>query len=568
MTPPTLRQITRRDSLHTLSLAQYHPVLQRVLRARPVEHEDALQYQLTHLLAPSLLSHIQTASARLAEAIKHQQRILIVADFDADGATSCALMYRALHMMGAQHVDFLVPNRFEYGYGLTPEIVAEAAKRHPQLMITVDNGIASIAGALATKQYGIDLIITDHHLPSDEQPHAVAVVNPNQRGCHFPSKSLAGVGVAFYVMLGLRQVLREQGYFTDREPNLASLLDLVAFGTVADVVPLDYNNRILVAQGLRRIQQGACVVGISALAQVSGRSLDTLTASDIGFGLAPRLNAAGRLDDMSRGIACLLTDDATLAHHIASQLDALNQERRDIESSMLQEAETALNQLQLDQQLPAAIALFDASWHQGVIGILASRLKDRTHRPVFVFAEDHTGHLRGSGRSIAGLHLRDILEAIALRHPQMIVHFGGHAMAAGLTLPAPHFDAFALCFAEVVAQYTESLLTPDIILSDGPLTAEDFTLQLADTIRQAGPWGQHFAEPLFDNQFEVLDAKILKNAHLKLSLKLNHIVLEGIAFNQANRWHPTMQHIHAAYRLDINHWRGAQRLQLLIEYFE
>jgi single-stranded-DNA-specific exonuclease len=472
--------------------------------------------------------------------------------------------------MGAHDVRYVVPNRFEYGYGLTPEIVAVAAQQQPDLLITVDNGISSVEGVRAAKALGMRVLITDHHLPGAELPAADAIVNPSQPGDNFPSKNLAGVGVIFYVILALRAQLRTSGWFTEKnipEPNLARLLDLVALGTVADVVPLDHNNRILVAQGLKRINQGQTVPGIRALLEVAGRATGRLAASDLGFVVAPRLNAAGRLTDMSLGIECLLTENETTAFEMAKQLDTLNRERRTIEAGMQEQALVALDKLHLDGDLPHGLCLFDETWHQGVIGILASRIKDRVHRPVIAFAKASDTEIKGSARSVPGLHIRDALDAVAAHHPGLLNKFGGHAMAAGLSLPRAHFETFCKAFAEEVARHLDADDLTGKVLSDGELIAEDITMELAQSLRAGGPWGQGFPEPLFDGQFEVIGSRVVGEKHLRLTLRQPQgCTIEAIAFNRAAQQPSTGSRVEAAYRLDINSYQGNQTLQLVIEY--
>jgi single-stranded-DNA-specific exonuclease len=582
------RRIVRRASATAELSTDLHPVLARLYAARAVQHADELDLSLERLMPPAALKHMDAAVALLEESVRAGQRILIVADFDADGATSCALAVRALRSMGAHDVRYVVPNRFEYGYGLTPEIVAVAAQQQPDLLITVDNGISSVEGVRAAKALGMRVLITDHHLPGAELPAADAIVNPNQPGDDFPSKNLAGVGVIFYVMLALRAQLRASGWFTQQnipEPNLARLLDLVALGTVADVVPLDHNNRILVAQGLKRInsfpplpagegrgegqaaQYCTSSCGIHALLEVAGRKPGNLTASVLGFVVAPRLNAAGRLTDMSLGIECLLTDNETAAFEMAKQLDTLNRERRNIEAGMQEQALAALDKLHLDGNLPHGLCLFDESWHQGVIGILASRIKDRVHRPVIAFAQANDTEIKGSARSVPGLHIRDALDAVAAHHPGLLNKFGGHAMAAGLSLPRAHFETFRTAFAEEVARHLGEDDLTGKVLSDGELLAEDMTMELAQSLRAGGPWGQGFPEPLFDGHFEVLGSRVVGEKHLRLTLRQPQgRSIEAIAFNCAALQPSAGSRVEAAYRLDINSYQGNQTLQLVIEY--
>jgi len=564
--------------------ADLHPVLARIYAARQVRSHQELDHSLERLLPPQGLMGVERAVALLADAVKTHKRILIVADFDADGATSCALAVRALRAMGARDVRYVVPNRFEYGYGLTPEIVAVAAQQQPELLITVDNGITSIDGVQAAQARGIKVLITDHHLAGTALPAADAIVNPNQPGDEFPSKNLAGVGVIFYVMLALRAHLRASNWFSENGltvPNLANFLDLVALGTVADVVPLDHNNRILVAQGIKRLNQGQGSAGIVALLAVGGRHAGSLekaglhknsdiSATDLGFIAAPRLNAAGRLTDMALGIECLLSNDPADAHEKAHRLDALNRERRTIEAGMQQQALAALDTLRLseaDANLPRGLCLFDASWHQGVIGILAARIKDRLHRPVIAFALANADEIKGSARSVPGLHIRDALEACATRHPGLLAKFGGHAMAAGLSLRRADFETFSAAFDAEVCRHLDAADLHGRLWTDGELDATDLALDFAETLRRAGPWGQGFPEPLFDGRFEVVGTRVVGEKHLKLTLRHPQgKMVEAIAFNQAEAPAARGQLLDIAYRLDINSYQGNQTLQLVIEY--
>ncbi len=548
-------------------------ILRRIYAARAITSPQELDYSLKNLLPPESLGGLAAAAELLQTAIVAGQRILIVGDFDADGATSCALCVRGLRAMGAADVRYLVPNRFEYGYGLTPEIVEVAARQAPALIMTVDNGIASIDGVAAAKRAGMRVLITDHHLPGHSLPEADAIVNPSLPGDAFPSKALAGVGVAFYVLLALRARLREQGWFADQGidvPNLAQWLDLVALGTVADVVPLDRNNRVLVKQGLQRIRAGNCVPGLRALLEAGGRSLPRVVASDLGFAAGPRLNAAGRLDDMSLGIECLLAEDATAARHMAAQLDALNRERREIESDMQAQALTAIENLQLDdERLPTGLCLFDPDWHQGVIGILAARIKDRLHRPVIAFARSAEGEIKGSARSVTGLHIRDVLDAVATRHPQLVQKFGGHAMAAGLSLAESDYPAFAAAFDAEVSRHLSVDDLHTCLYSDGELSDGELSLETAQQLRDAGPWGQGFPEPLFDGCFEILGQRVVGERHLKLTVKPPRGTgrIDAIAFNT-----PVLpagcRSARLAYRLDVNEYRGLVSPQLVVEHIE
>jgi single-stranded-DNA-specific exonuclease len=570
------RELPDAQNLFSGSVA---PLLAQLYATRGVSDAAQLDTGLARLSAPATFKNLAVAAALMADAIEAEQRLLIVGDFDADGATSCALAVLALRALGAGHVDFLVPNRFEYGYGLTPEIVAVAAQSHPDLIITVDNGISSIDGVAAAAAAGIRVLITDHHLPGRELPVAAAIVNPNQQGCGFPSKNLAGVGVIFYVLSALRNELRQRDWFARRgiaEPNLADFLDLVALGTVADVVPLDHNNRILVQQGLRRIRGGRARPGIKALLEVAKRSAGRLVATDLAFALGPRLNAAGRLDDMSLGIQCLLTDDPFRAREIAQQLDELNHDRKAIEADMQREAMAALESIQLGDAdaMPWGVCLYRADWHQGVIGILASRIKDRFHRPSIVFADaDDGGTIKGSARSIPGLHIRDALDLVAAQNPGLLSKFGGHAMAAGLSLRREQFAEFERAFDAVVrAQLQPEQLTA-VLWSDGELPPAQMTLATADQLRDGGPWGQHFPEPLFDGEFLLVQQRLVGGRHLKMVLahpEAPQQVIDAIAFSIDPRAWPNtdVRRVRIAYRLDINEWRGTETVQLLVEYLE
>jgi len=565
------------DALLTCNGAE-HPLLRRLYAARAVQTPEELALGLDRLLPATLLLGMDRAVAILSEAVVEGRRLLVVGDFDADGATSCAVAVRALRALGAVHVDYLVPNRFEYGYGLTPEIVEVAAERRPDVLITVDNGISSLAGVRAAQALGIRVVVTDHHLAGAQLPGADAIVNPNQPGDGFPSKCLAGVGVIFYVVLALRAHLRTAGWFerTGRpEPNLARFLDLVALGTVADVVPLDANNRVLVDQGIRRIRARACCPGILALLEAARRQPERLTASDLGFAIGPRLNAAGRLEDMSLGIECLLSDDPAAARSMAARLDELNRERRQIEQTMRLQAEQAVAALALPEQgeaLPAALCLYDPGWHQGVIGILASRIKEQWHRPVIAFAPAGGGELKGSARSIPGLHIRDALDAVAARHPALLSRFGGHAMAAGLSLAEADLPAFRAALAEhVQAQLTPEDLT-GVVWSDGALDECHLDLHTAELLREAGPWGQGFPEPVFDGVFEVVSSRVVGERHRKLQVRPRggSCCLEAIAFNTVDPDHPSevAGAVRLAYRLDVNEYRGLCRAQLVVEHLE
>jgi single-stranded-DNA-specific exonuclease len=548
-----------------LSDSGVHPLLARLYAARGVRRREELDYALTSLVAPERLHNVVDAAALLADALHARRRLLIVADYDCDGATACAVGVRTLRAFGA-HVDYLVPNRFEFGYGLTPEIVRLAAQRNPDVIITVDNGIASCEGVTEARRLGIATLITDHHLPGEELPEADVIVNPNQPGCGFPSKHLAGVGVMFYVMLALRAELRRRGAFAARqEPNLANLLDLVALGTLADVVRLDHNNRILVAQGLQRMRAGRMQPGMHALFRVAGRDPAQATTWDLAFGLGPRLNAAGRLADMSLGIESLITDDEARVLNIAQQLDTLNRERRAIETDMQDQAMLMLDRL-TDDSAPA-LALFDPSWHQGVVGIVASRIKDRIHRPVIAFAratEGDAGQLKGSGRSIPGLHLRDALDLVAKRAPGLILRFGGHAAAAGLTIREAEYERFEELFARTAGELLDPADLARTIETDGVLETGHATLGTARML-DCEIWGQGFPAPLFSDEFAVDSQRVLKDKHLKLTLRNGAARFDAIQFNFSAPASATMR---AAYRLAINEFNGLSSVQLVIEHFE
>ncbi|MBJ7538912.1 single-stranded-DNA-specific exonuclease RecJ [Marinomonas transparens] len=550
--------------------------LQRVFMSRHVSSVQQLDYRLPHLLRPEPLFDLQAAACILADAIMAGEKILIVGDFDADGATSTSLGILALEAMGADAPDYLVPNRFEFGYGLTPEIVEVAKVKSPAVLVTVDNGIASIDGVLAAKSYGMKVVVTDHHLPSDTLPAADAIVNPNHPECAFPSKNLAGVGVIFYVMTALRAELNRRNWFVDQhipEPKMADYLDLVALGTVADVVPLDANNRILVQQGLKRIQAGQARAGILALLEVGNRDYSRLKASDLGFVVGPRLNAAGRLDDMSIGIECLLAVHPYQARQYAQQLDQFNRERKAIESDMKEQAELVLASLLDDEQeMPNGMCFYDADWHQGVIGILASRMKEKCHRPVIAFARVGEDELKGSARSISGVHIRDALDLLAKRYPQLLSKFGGHAMAAGMTIRESHYDAFRLAFDAIITEWVTPEQLEAAIFTDGALSAEDFSLSFAEQVRLSGPWGQAFPEPSFDGVFDVLQQRIVGEKHLKLMVREPNsgIMLDAISFFvDLEKWpNELASQVRLVYKLDINEFRGQRNLQLLVDYLE
>ncbi|TDN69571.1 single-stranded-DNA-specific exonuclease RecJ [Paraburkholderia sp. BL10I2N1] len=540
-----------------------HPVLARLYASRGVCMPDEIETGLARLVPPVELKGCEDAAVLLADSIEGKRRMLVVADYDCDGATACAVAVRGLRMFGAQ-IDYLVPNRFEYGYGLTPEIVALAAQRKPHLLITVDNGIASVDGVEAANALGINVLVTDHHLPGDDLPAARAIVNPNQPGCTFPSKCIAGVGVMFYVLLALRAELRRRGAFGDArpEPRLDGLLDLVALGTVADVVKLDGNNRVLVAQGLQRIRNGRMQPGIAALFRAAARDARSASGFDLGFGLGPRLNAAGRLSDMSLGIECLTTDDIGRAWELAQQLDAMNRERREIEAGMQQQALADLSAI--DPEGATTITLFNESWHQGVIGIVAGRLKEKFHRPSFTFAlADGGGTLvKGSGRSIPGFHLRDALDLISKREPGLIVKFGGHAMAAGLTLATTDVPRFTAAFEAVGREWLNENALARVIETDGDLEDAYFTPQFVEML-DAAVWGQGFPAPLFSGEFDIASQALVKDKHLKLQLARGRQRFNAIWFNHTD---PLPARTTVAYRLSRDTWNGVSRVQLIVEH--
>jgi single-stranded-DNA-specific exonuclease len=552
--------------------ANFHPLLRRIYAARGVSSDNDLKLSLEQLIPVSQLDGVAQAVELLLAHRARGSRILIVGDFDADGATSTALVVRQLRKLGFPDVQYIVPNRFQFGYGLTPEIVQLVIARAPQLIVTVDNGVSSVAGVAAARAAGIDTLVTDHHLAGAELPLAAAMVNPNLPGNTFSSKALAGVGVAFYTMAALTRELVARGECNAESTSMTELLDLVAVGTVADLVPLDFNNRILVHQGLRRIRTGRCVAGVRALMEVSGRALEKLVASDLGFQVGPRLNAAGRLDDMSIGIECLLTDDIERARVLAGQLAQLNHERRDLEQQMQQEAIAMVADMMPDiASLPLGVCLYEESWHQGVVGLVASRIKDRVHRPVIAMARADEMTLKGSARSVPGVHIRDVLDAVATRHPGLIDKFGGHAMAAGLTIPADRYAEFAQAFAEEVARWMTLDDAQGVVHSDGEVSMDDFTLDTARELRAGGPWGQSFPEPLFDGRFSVLETRVLGERHLKLKVQAaNGPVCDAIAFRyfDADDAEPISrsQSVEMAYRLDVNEYAGVERLQLIVEH--
>ncbi|OGT84701.1 MAG: single-stranded-DNA-specific exonuclease RecJ [Gammaproteobacteria bacterium RIFCSPLOWO2_02_FULL_61_13] len=561
MTRITLRRTRAAVEEHLVSEG-VHPVLARLFASRGVDKRRDIDSGLDALLPPEGLLGIGRAAALLADAIAAQQRILIVADYDCDGATACAVGLRALRAMGAK-VDYLVPDRFRYGYGLTPEIVARAAQSRPDMIVTVDNGIASVEGVDAANALGIPVVITDHHLPGNALPAAAAIVNPNQPGCGFASKAIAGVGVMFYVMLALRAELRRRGVFApDGGPSLAELLDLVALGTVADVVRLDRNNRILVTQGLKRMRAGRLQVGLKALFAVAGRVFDRASTFDLGFAIGPRLNAAGRLDDMSLGIECLSTDDEAAALNIARRLDELNRERRGIEAGMKEQADALIERFDVGDR--CSISLYDPAWHQGVVGIVAGRLKDRHHRPVFAFAPADAGQIRGSGRSINGLHLRDALDLVDKRAPGMLLRFGGHAAAAGVTLREADFARFEAALENAVQELIDPADLSLVTETDGPLEPSYLSLSIARMLEEQ-IWGQGFPQPVFSGEFAVRNQRIVGEKHLKLRLDAGGRTLEAMRFNSAE---PLPARVNAAYRVSINEYNGVQSLQLVIDHWD
>ena len=563
MTKIVQRQ-TQPKAAKQLEASGVSALMARLLSVRGVTEARQISANLSHLLPPDTLTHNATMAKLLADAIQANKQLLVIGDYDADGATATAVAIKGLRAFGAK-VQFLVPNRFEYGYGLTPEIVALAATQKPDVIITVDNGIASVDGVAAANALGIQVLITDHHLPGQELPQAACIINPNQHGCTFASKNLAGVGVMFYALLALRAEFRARGtYALTAEPNLTELLDLVALGTVADLVKLDDNNRILVEQGLRRIRAGACSPGILALLRESGRQPQTTHAQDLGFSVGPRLNAAGRLDDMTLGIQCLLAETDIEATKIAQQLQDLNLQRRSIEADMQEGASLSLDDIDVANQF--SISMYQADWHQGVIGILASRIKERYHRPVIVFADAGEGLLKGSGRSIAGLHLRDALDLLSKHQPDLILKFGGHAMAAGLTIKQLDFELFNQGFEAVVRSLITETDLESVLEVDGGLNPTDMTFSTAQLLENQ-VWGQGFAPPLFYDEFEVINQRILADKHLKLTLKTidKPLVIDAIYFNHSTLLAGTIQ---AAYQLQTNSYNGVQKVQLNLQYIE
>ncbi len=558
-----MTQITTRSypasRQQTLCEQGIHPLMARLYAARGIDNAGDVDYALKGLLPYHSMKNILAMAARLADAIATRRRMLVVADYDADGATACTVAVKGLAAMGGV-IDFIVPNRFEYGYGLTPEIVDLAAHSQPDIILTVDNGIASVAGVEAAKARGIEVLITDHHLPGDTLPDAL-IVNPNQPGCDFPSKNLAGVGVMFYVLMALRAELRQRGHFAaNPEPNLGELLDIVALGTVADVVRLDRNNRILVDNGLRRMRAGRMAPGIAALFRVAGRAAHKANTFDLGFTLGPRLNAAGRLDDMSLGIACLLASSEDDAMRLAQELDRLNRERRNIEHGMQDEALAALSTIDADKRY--TLALYRDDWHQGVVGIVASRLKEKYHRPTIVFAPGDEGEIKGSGRSIPGFHLRDALDLVYKRHPGMILKFGGHAMAAGLTIAEQALSAFQQAFEDVAQSLLDETTLTRTLETDGSLSARELNLPTAETLA-AEVWGQGFAPPTFQDRFQVISQRMVGDKHLKLRLAKDGVQCDGMIFNRTD-WLP--DEIHAVYQLAANEWQGRKELQIYLQH--
>jgi single-stranded-DNA-specific exonuclease len=552
-------------------------LLDRILRQRGLSTSDELATQAKYLAHYQDLKGIDEAARLLALAVRNKQKICIVGDFDADGATSTALCILALRAMGHNNVDYIVPNRFDFGYGLTSPVVDIAHAQNTEVIITVDNGISSIEGVAHAKKLGMTVIVTDHHLPADELPHADAIVNPNQHNCGFGSKNLAGVGVAFYVMSALKNALGELGYFEElglTSPNMANFLDIVAIGTVADVVPLDANNRILVHQGIARIRAGKTRPGVLALLNVTNRPYQRCCTTDIGFVIGPRLNAAGRLDDMSHGIECLLCDNATTAAQYAAELDGLNQSRREIEQSMRDDAERFLAEYLAkkasDKRLPPAIVLYQKDFHQGVVGIVAGRIKEKYYRPTFVFADEDEHYVKGSARSIDGVHIRDVLARIDALQPQLIKKFGGHAMAAGLSLAKGNLAEFESLLHTVVEDLTKGLPQEAIVYSDGELAASDINLTTANELKYAFPWGQKFEEPCFDGVFDIVNQRIVGQNHLKLTLANKGVYFDGIAFGVDTSIWPNLKanQVRIAYKLDINEFRGNVSVQLMINALE
>ncbi|SEM98795.1 single-stranded-DNA-specific exonuclease [Luteibacter sp. UNCMF331Sha3.1] len=548
--------------------AHVHPVIQRVYAARGVSTPDGAEHRLARMLAPALLGGMDKAVALLMAAIESDQRIVVAGDYDCDGATGTAVAERGLRLLGARHVSHVVPNRFVHGYGLSEALVASLDPT-PDLIVTVDNGVASLAGIAAARARGIRVLVTDHHLPGDALPEADAIVNPNLAGDGFPSKALAGVGVMFYLLLGVRAAMRDAGRFPAGAPDLAALLDLVALGTVADLVPLDFNNRVLVDAGLKRMRAGKACAGITALIEASGRSVATVGATDLAFAIGPRLNAAGRLEDMSLGVACLLTDDAGIARRYAEQLSAINQERREMQAGMVEEAETMVARAAHVDAV--GVALFDPGWHPGIVGLVASKLKEKLHRPVLAFAPagDDSDELRGSARSIPGFHIRDALAAIDARHPGLILRFGGHAMAAGLSMKASEFERFAAIFDATARVHLDDEHLQALVQTDGELDYRDHTLDLAKQLRHAGPWGQGFPPPLFEARFECASWKPMGSRHLRLQLRHTQggAPLDAVMFNCFDGRPPPVR-MRVAYELAVNDWQGRESVRLLLTHME
>lgn len=571
MKSSTIVRRGRVDDSHLSSISQ--PIVRQIFAARGISSTTELDRSAGSLLRYTSLQGVDAAVRVLADAIENGQNIVVIGDFDADGATSTALSMLALTDFGSKNHSYLVPNRFNFGYGLSPQIVEVAHQQNADVIMTVDNGIACLEGSNRAKELGIKVVITDHHLAAETLPNVDAIVNPNQPGCEFLSKNLAGVGVAFYVMLALRSYLHEKQWFKQKQipvPNLACYLDIVALGTVADVVPLDNNNRILVYQGLQRIKSAKCRPGITALIDIAGKNASRMVATDLGFVLGPRLNAAGRLDDMALGIECLLATDPALARRMAVQLDSLNQERKDIQNSMQDEAIASLDSIDLTaESLPDGIVLCEESFHQGVIGILAGRIKDKFNRPTIAFAYQDSSELKGSARSIQGLHIRDLLEDLNSQNPGLIKKFGGHAMAAGLTIDASKLAEFSALFAEKTKQQLAGQNLDGEILSDGSLSKNEFSIEFAQALKDAGPWGQGFAEPIFDDEFQLVEQRVLGGKHLKMMVKhQTGVLIDAIAFNiDGDEWpNHQIQKVHLAFKLDINEFRGRISLQLLVEH--
>ncbi|OOF66305.1 single-stranded-DNA-specific exonuclease RecJ [Rodentibacter sp. Ppn85] len=566
----------KRRKIPTGGSVSEHPLLDRLYRARHIKNRQELDRTLKSMLNPNQLYGITQAVALLVSAYQTQQKIVIVGDFDADGATSTALTILALRQLGFTNIDYLLPNRFEQGYGLSIPVAEMAIEKGVQLLMTVDNGVSSFEGIAFLKEKGIRVLVTDHHLPPDTLPPADAIVNPNLNQCDFPSKSLAGVGVAFYLMLAVRAKFRELGIFTaENQPNFTELLDLVALGTIADLVPLDQNNRILAYQGLMRIRAKYCRPGIIALAEVANRNVEQFSASDLGFSIGPRLNAAGRLDNMSLGVELLLAEDMQTARELALELDQLNQTRKEIEAGMKLEAlEICRNLTALFSALPTGIVLYQADWHQGVLGLVSSRIKDQYHRPVIAFAQDKKGVLKGSARSIEGIHIRDLLERIHSQYPDIILKFGGHAMAAGLSIREECFSQFQQIFNQTVLDWLDEAHLKGIIWTDGELGTNEFTLETAELLKNGGPWGPAFAEPCFDGEFKILDQRAIGQGqnHLKMLVepKQGGPLLDAVAFNVDTRLYPdlSIKWARLAYKLDINEFRGNRNIQLLVEHIE